>query len=270
MSKRKLEWNDAKIKRYLNEKRGQGEGYDYKPWLTIQDFPSLGRASRIKSMTTGRIHHLFSRTQRDFFMELDWEESVIDIREHFPLLDYKETIENLNDINQSKFCNGETDYVITTTFLITKRIDRDNVEYYARSVKYASELEKKITLEKLEIERRYWSNKSINWGLVTNNEINTALVKNIEFINPVVSSKLKIDNKKAIISNLISEYTRSSDKVLYGIFKSIDRGLNLNPGESIAVFKYLLSNRFIEADMNTMIDIRKPIELQFRRLEDTL
>lgn len=270
MSKRKLEWNDAKIKRYLNEKRGQGEGYDYKPWLTIQDFPSLGRASRIKSMTTGRIHHFFSKTQRDYFMELDWEESIIDIREHYPLLDYKETIENLDDLNQSKFGDGEIDYVITTTFLVTKRIDTDKVKYFARSVKYASELDKKITLEKLEIERRYWSNKSINWGLVTNKEINTVLVKNIEFINPVVSSRLKINKQEEITSNLISEYTRSSDKVLYGIFKSIDRSLNLNPGESITVFKYLLANRFIQVDMNSMIDIRKPIELDFRRLEDTL
>ena len=270
MSKRNLGWNDAKLERYLKEKRGQGDGIEYKPWLLTQDFPSLGRASRVKSMTTGRVHHFFSKTQRDYFMELDWEESVIDIKEHFPLHNYMEIIENPDDINHSKFSNGDKPYVLTTTFLITKRIDDEKVAYYARSIKYASELDKKITLEKLEIERRYWSKKSIDWKIVTNKEINTILVRNIEFINPVIASKLKVKHLEEIISDMMDEYMRSSDKILSYIFKTIEKRWTLVPGESIAVFKYLLANKLIRVDMNNEINIRKPIELEFSRLEDIL
>ena len=41
------------------------------------------------------------------------------------------------------------------------------IEYIARSVKAASELERKTTLEKLEMERRYWEVKSIDWSIIT-------------------------------------------------------------------------------------------------------
>ena len=46
MGRRKQDWTKAKFERYLKEGRGQGSGKDYKPWITIQDFPSKGRVSR--------------------------------------------------------------------------------------------------------------------------------------------------------------------------------------------------------------------------------
>ncbi|HEX5080458.1 MAG TPA: hypothetical protein VFY40_00325, partial [Blastocatellia bacterium] len=36
---------------------GQGEGSAYKPWLRVQDIPSLGRVHRIKGWKHGRVHH---------------------------------------------------------------------------------------------------------------------------------------------------------------------------------------------------------------------
>lgn len=87
MVKRNLEWNENKLRRYLEEGRGQGIGKDYKPWLTIQDFPSMGRVSRIYSNKTERVHHFFSDSETRMFYLFHWEDAVIDIREHFPLLD---------------------------------------------------------------------------------------------------------------------------------------------------------------------------------------
>lgn len=45
MPKRQTGWTEAKISRYLKEGRGQGELALYKPWLTVQDVPSMGRVS---------------------------------------------------------------------------------------------------------------------------------------------------------------------------------------------------------------------------------
>lgn len=36
------------INKKLKEGRGQGVGVDYKPWIIIQDVPSLGRVTRLK------------------------------------------------------------------------------------------------------------------------------------------------------------------------------------------------------------------------------
>ncbi|NMB95043.1 MAG: heteromeric transposase endonuclease subunit TnsA, partial [Clostridiaceae bacterium] len=102
MAKRNLEWNQNKLRRYLDEGRGQGIGKDYKPWLTIQDFPSMGRVSRIYSTKTERIHHFFSDNETRMFYLLHWEDAVIDIREHFPLLDIGQVIKDKKGLDLDK------------------------------------------------------------------------------------------------------------------------------------------------------------------------
>lgn len=46
MTRSRYDWTQAKFERYVKEGRGKGRGKDYKPWITIRDFPSVGRASR--------------------------------------------------------------------------------------------------------------------------------------------------------------------------------------------------------------------------------
>jgi len=48
----------------------------------------------------------------------------------------------------------------------------------ARSVEPESELNKRCTIEKLEIERVYWYEKGIDWGIVTEHEIPMVLTEN--------------------------------------------------------------------------------------------
>ncbi len=51
MSKRKRLSNYEKR---IKEGRGQGSGERYKPWITIQDVPSTGRATRLIGTKTYR------------------------------------------------------------------------------------------------------------------------------------------------------------------------------------------------------------------------
>lgn len=53
MAKRKRNIN---IEKMIREGRGQGRGPEYKPWIRIQDVPSLGRATRLKGIKTKRQH----------------------------------------------------------------------------------------------------------------------------------------------------------------------------------------------------------------------
>lgn len=43
------------VRRLQKEKRGQGLGKHYKPYLTVRDVPSRGRVHRRPAMTYGRI-----------------------------------------------------------------------------------------------------------------------------------------------------------------------------------------------------------------------
>jgi hypothetical protein len=56
--------DEDKIARFIKEGRGQGEGADYKPFLTIHDVPSNGLSSRVPGRKTGRLHHTLSKIER--------------------------------------------------------------------------------------------------------------------------------------------------------------------------------------------------------------
>jgi hypothetical protein len=68
MAKRVRGMTEQKRERLINEGRGQGIGGEYKPWLTIQDVPSLGCVARIVGWKTNRIHHCMSKNEKNYLM----------------------------------------------------------------------------------------------------------------------------------------------------------------------------------------------------------
>ncbi len=260
MAKRSNNWDSNKLNRWIKEGRGQGEGENYKPWLTIQDFPSMGRVTRIFGWTTNRIHHFFSDSQLKYFYLLDWEERVIDIREHYPLIDLEVVLEDTSGLRLDKFIDRKTkeSYILTTTFLITLLNNDGQESYVARSIKYASELSKKSTIEKLEIERRYWKTQGIDWGIVTNKDINSVRAKNIEWVHSAMSADSNNGFSKAELNDLIDGllYRFISNKYnIKNIISGFEKDYSLDAGTGLLLFKHLV------ADKRIILDMDKPINL---------
>lgn len=258
MAKRNTSFTQNKLTKYLKEGRGQGELDKYKPWLTVQDFPSMGRATRIFGSKTKRIHHFFSDTQLKYFYLLEFEKKVKDIREQYPLLHIEEL--DVSDINMNKFKDKKSDmqYVLTTTFLITL-IDSSGKEIYAaRSIKYASELCKKSTCEKLEIERRYWQSKGVDWAIVTNKDINTVRAKNIEWLHPVITgspnSDVFNDDKEILMEGLLYRF-RGNKKSVRKIIVEYEKDYSLDDGTGLLLFKHLIVNGQVTINLNKKINI---------------
>ena len=260
MAKRSNDWDSNKLNRWIKEGRGQGEGKEYKPWLTVQDFPSMGRVTRVFGWTTQRIHHFFSDTQLKYFYLLDWEEKVIDIREHYPLIDLEVVLNDISDLRLDKFIDRKTKetYILTTTFLITLLNSDGQKSFAARSIKYASELSKKSTIEKLEIERRYWKVQGIDWGIVTNKDINDVRAKNIEWVHSVMNSDDCNGLSKAEFDDLF-------DGILYrfidnkqsikNIIAGFEKDYSLDVGMGLLLFKRLVAEKRIVLDMDKPINL---------------
>lgn len=260
MAKRNTNWTKQKLNRYLSEGRGMGELNEYKPWLTIQDFPSNGRASRIFSNnTTKRVHQLFSDIETYCFYIWDWDKNVIDIREHYPLLDLEETID-VEDINLDLFKDRFTGepYILTTTFLLTVEKDNRDKIYVARSVKSKSNLNKSTSIEKLEIERRYWSSKGIEWGIITEDNVLKQKGKNIEWIYGALSQykDYGIDKKNMIrLCAEFLDYAEISDLPIRTVAKDFEIKNGLKQGTGMFIFKYLIAIRLININMNVEINL---------------
>lgn len=259
MAKRKLKWNEDKRQDFIEQGRGNGIGADYKSWLNIQDFPSMGRVSRVFGWKTRRIHHLFTDIQTRYFYLLEWEDCVVDIREHFPLLDTNEVIKEKDDLDFALFTDREskTPYVISTTFLITVK-DKSGIGYIARSIKAAAELEKKSSLEKAEIERRYWEAKEIDWGIVTQKDIPVTIAKNIEWIHSsLYDYKERGFSEEDIIfmSSNLMDLIYKRNQTIKDIITAFERDYNYEAGTGLYIFKYLIASKQIRIDMEKEIDI---------------
>jgi hypothetical protein len=110
---------------------------------------------------------------------------VTDIREQYPLLPLDETLDIARSCGFTHPTAPRTNQpiVMTTDFLVT--VDQSlGVTEVARTVKPSLKLQEKRILEKFEIERRYWENRNISWGIVTEHEIPSQLTKNVKWLHP--------------------------------------------------------------------------------------
>ncbi|MBN6185671.1 hypothetical protein JQN58_01570 [Aneurinibacillus sp. BA2021] len=115
------EWDAEKLQRYIKEGRGQGEFESYKPFIQIHDFGSLGRSSRIRTWKCNRVVHLLSDIESRFFYLTEYNDSILQVKEHMPLYDFEEVVGEQEDIDIRKFKDKQSGfpYILTTTFLIT-------------------------------------------------------------------------------------------------------------------------------------------------------
>ena len=265
MAKRNRSTDQQKIEKRLKDGRGEGRGVTYQPWLRIQDVPSQGLASRVKGWKTGREHHLMSNLETSYLFILDWSQSVLDIREQFPLLPLGETQEIAEQCGVIHPTDPKTQQsvVMTTDFLITLKQNVRDVEH-ARAIKPAVDLQSQRTLEKLEIERRYWERRNIDWGLVTEQEIPKTLVENLRWLRSCYQLEdLAPLNRSDIarIEVVLTPQVIQGEIPLTGITNGCDDQLGISPGTSLSVVRYLIANRQWQIDMSQPIQPSKKLNL---------
>lgn len=261
MSKRNLDWNQEKFNKYIKEGRGAGIGKDYKPWVTVQTFPSYGREHKVLGWKTNRIHEFMSDNEFKYFYILEWSENVLDIREQFPLLNLERIMNIANDLGITyPIAIDNTPYIFSTDFFITISYE-GREKQIARTIKPANMLDDSEVIEKFELERRYWESFDIDWGIVTEKDMPEKLAQNIKWIHNSRkqddSIELSIDEKLNLLKTLKGRLLSSRDSIR-NITSNLDGEMFLENGTGLSLFKYLLANKEIALDMNAKIDLSKP------------
>jgi hypothetical protein len=262
MAKRNRVINERVIKRRLKEGRGQGRGADYQPWLRIQDVPSQGLVTRIKGWKTGRCHHFLSKLECQYFYVLEWSPIVCDIREQFPL-ELSETLaiaESLG-VDHPAHPRSRQPVVMTTDFVNTINQSGKLVEH-ARSIKYSQELSSDRTLEKLEIERRYWSERGADWGLVTEHEIEPILAANVSWVHAYREAEALSPLTDQAIRHVEARLTSQMNErrsPLRDLTDACDDQLGLSPGMSLSVVRHLIAIQRWQVNMMQPIDTAQPL-----------
>lgn len=258
MAKRPRRYSESTTAKRIKEGRGQGRGAKNKPWLLTHDVASEGRAWRTKGWKTERTHHLLSDFEHDYQLINDWDPSVIDIREQYPLLPLEETLAIAEECNirhpsvpHSTKRGVVISVVMTTDFLLTISEGLNTYEQ-ARTLKYAKDLESQRTLEKLEIERRYWARRNIDWAIVTEHEISRVLARNIQILHKHLTIEDRIALPKGTIQEaaaMITLEVLQNTCSLSHIALQCDERLRLQTGTCLTIAYHLIATRQWKIDM---------------------
>lgn len=150
-------------------KMGTGDGADYKPYLQVGEFGSMGTCSCIVDYKTGRTVHTFSQAEAMMWYILRWDDENLDIKEQYPL-PVEETVRIARQNNFAHpFRNGE--YSVLTSDFYVKRKDRQFV------ISIKTDINEKM-YKNLLIEKLYWNSIDVPWYLQFKKDINET-----EFIN---------------------------------------------------------------------------------------
>ncbi|MXP13589.1 hypothetical protein GRI44_02315 [Altererythrobacter confluentis] len=184
--------SEQQIQRKLTEGRGGNVDEDYLPFLLIHDFSSIGRVSRVK--IGNREAHMMSDLETAVLAELLWDQSVTKICEQV-YLDREDTAQIAEKINvrHPKLSADQELHPFTTDLYYEQNLNGE-VRKVAIAVKPYSEVTSsgkadaksarsvERTLEKLEIERRYWLAQGVEWILRTDQNICKVKQRNIELL----------------------------------------------------------------------------------------
>ncbi len=241
------------------------------PWLTVRDVPSTQTSFRIKGWKTLRPHHYLSPLEEKFHYLLDWSQHVMDIREQYPLpLDA--TLEIADRLNiEHPPLNKKEKEPLTTDFMIDFRATGE-IQLKARTMKPADHLSSDRTIEKFEIERTYYSEnyseRDLDWGIVTENEIPLILVDNVRKIHKFkdLSEYPGIPKIMPQIEEAIFDLISQQKLILSHAALSVDEKLGLEGGSTLAVVKHLIANRQWIINMYEPIDTGKNLNILKRNI----
>lgn len=228
--------------------------------LKVTTFSSKGRATRIFSYKTNKIHHLQSDNQLRAFLLLEWDDMVKNIKENVKLDDLETTLYNVENLRLDKFKDKETGdlYDLHTNFLIKTTTKDKGEEMVALSVKNISELQKVTVIEKMEIERRYWKVKGIKFYVITDNEIDKQFVENIKWAREALVDK-GLKNKRELGEKLYYFLQERKKEKINQVLEEFDVKEHLIKGTALFIFRYLIGIKEIEVDMKKTINLDEEI-----------
>ena len=267
----------SRLKKKQNEDRlraGQGdpESERYKPFLLIHDFSSLGRVSRIRY--EDREVHVMSDLEARVFAELLWDQRVKRIFDQVALSKLAdptrvaqlkkparlltEVIAHEMDVKHPRLGDGSIS-TLTTDFVALL----GSGEWRAYSVKMTQDVtrdeqnearDKRVrrTLEKLEIERRYWRERDASWYLVTEAHVSRTRRMNIELIlnAPDIRDLHHQEVWAQRLSEIIACVRSCPERSLDWLANQLSQRWLTNPSQFFDLLRFLCANRLLNFDLN--------------------
>lgn len=239
----------------LEKGRGAGHGKDYTPFLTVREVPSKGQRNREPGWKTGRAHHFLSNGEKKTFMIYEWSPPVVDIREQFPL-PQEHTIDIAARLNiKHPTVPGTSNLDVMTTDFVLDVLVGGKVVTVARAVKENNELNNFRVIEKLEMERTYWSELKVDWGVITpDREFPKVLSDNVVWVHSAfyledAPCRLTSEIIMQVEELLYEQLAGNTGTALSHMALMADKRLDFPSGTCIWIVKHLIATQKWHIDM---------------------
>lgn len=258
MRRRRYQFDEAKVQRYLAEGRGAGSGAEYTPWLKIYDLPSLGRCHRLYGIKTRRVHHLLSDGEWKCFLRFEADRSVVDIREGFPL-DRRQTHQIAQKLGiRHPITTSGTPYVLTLDFLITRQIDTSfRLEPY--TFKYSFETLTPRQWELHHLAEECCRRNGLMLRLIDETFFTNTFTRNYDAVRACFDlSRLVGFNRELhedVARELFSRIAARQSKTLLTACRTIGEALPVSAQMVFSVAKHLIAHGLLIADLNSVDDL---------------
>lgn len=259
---------NAQVKKKIAMGMGQinsAEPEKYEPFLLIHDFSSQGRSTR--TLSEGRIYHLMSGLETMCLRELQWNNNVIAIYEQ-AYLEREETTKIAKELGiRHPVLSKDGEPYPMTTDLVAEIVTNGMIKQHAFAIKDTKSVtlspadlaaikttkrkpKTLQTLEKLEIERRYWTGKGAIWSLVTDVHLCPHRASNIEYFQNTPQLKWTQDHREKVKKLALQAISTYPNRKLGGVSRAIEERFSVPAADVIAILRQLCANRYLEFDIN--------------------
>lgn len=258
MRRRRYDFDELKVQKYLSEGRGEGSGAEYTPWLKIYDLPSLGRCHRVQGTKTGRVHHLLSDGEWKCFLRFEADAAVTDIREQFPL-DRRQTYQIARRLGiRHPVTTSGTPYVLTLDFLITRRVgDTFRLDPYSFKYRFETLTPRQWDLHRLADEccRR----NGLTLRLIDETFFNDGFTRNYDAVRACFDLSKQVgfdqDLYRKVAEGLLSRIAARPPGTLMVTCRAIAESLAVGAATVFGVAKHLFARGVLTADLNSPLDL---------------
>jgi hypothetical protein len=264
----------AYLDKLIRSGLGQGVLAEYRPWLQITSLPSRGSSRIVPGAKVPRSHHTLSNSEYGYLVLMEFNPDVLDIREQFPLLEYYETyaIAISKNIRPAMYPGSDVPHVYTTDFMLTMKGEDGGTYLYGISLKYKKELEacskqKRLRiLEKLEVEKEYWSRRNVMWDAIFHEELphlrirNLIVIRGYAMANPSIVNEKNTDKILHYFSQLAPGAAENIS--LSVLLHKVSKYLYIAYAEVKCLFFYMVWHHMINIDIDSyLITMSRPVTI---------
>jgi hypothetical protein len=244
----------------IRQGRGVGEGLDYKRWLNIRDVPSSGTSSSVLGVKVRRPVHTLSELETTYFYLAERTQSIVDIREQWPILDLDRTLRLCSDLGVRHVFRGAYPEPFTIDFLITEAVE-GKVTFRAASIKTAKDANDPKVRQRLAVECAWCQERGIPWTLVDTSSFDKTVLDTLRFIRGWFRNHYEPDGHQADHFSRQFLLTYLPNVTLGVLLRNAAKRLAISDSAALDIFSYCAWSARIPVSLRHPLLMNKPLVL---------